>query len=142
MLAPAQQVLAFHSHLFALRTQRESCPAGPSGYRRYFVNSDCHDRKETDQKGSTPIVVRVTPDEKAVIESLAKQTGHSTSAYLRLLGQGYVPKSIIDHGKVMELARINGDLGRLGGLLKLWLTNDARTAQFGEEHPAGRACAN
>jgi hypothetical protein len=32
----------------------------------------------------------------------------------------------------MELARINGDLGRLGGLLKLWLTNDARTAQFGE----------
>jgi hypothetical protein len=24
-----------------------------------------------------------------------------------------------------------GDLGRLGGLLKLWLTNDARTAQFG-----------
>ena len=31
-----------------------------------------------------------------------------------------------------ELARINGDLGRLGGLLKLWLTNDARTAEFGE----------
>jgi len=88
--------------------------------------------KKPTRKGSTPIVVRVTPDEKAVIESLAKQTGHSTSAYLRLLGQGYVPKSIVDHGKVMELARINGDLGRLGGLLKLWLTNDARTAQFGE----------
>ena len=31
-----------------------------------------------------------------------------------------------------ELARINGDLGRLAGLLKLWLTNDARTARFGE----------
>lgn len=31
-----------------------------------------------------------------------------------------------------DLARINGDLGRLGGLLKLWLTNDARVAQFGE----------
>lgn len=28
--------------------------------------------------------------------------------------------------------RINGDLGRLGGLLKLWLTNDERTAEFGE----------
>lgn len=51
VLAPAQQVLAFHSHLFALRTQRESCPAGPSGYRRYFVNYGCHDRKETNQKG-------------------------------------------------------------------------------------------
>ncbi|WP_262966151.1 conjugal transfer transcriptional regulator TraJ [Methylobacter psychrophilus] len=88
--------------------------------------------KKPTRKGSTPIVVRVTPDEKAVIESLAKQTGHSMSAYLRLLGQGYVPKSIVDHGQVMELARINGDLGRLGGLLKLWLSNDARTAQFGE----------
>jgi hypothetical protein len=74
--------------------------------------------KKPTRKGSTPIVVRVTPDEKAEIEALAKQTGHSTSAYLRLLGQGYVPKSIIDHSKVMELARINGDLGRLGGAIK------------------------
>ena len=88
--------------------------------------------KKPTRKGSTPIVVRVTPDEKALIESYAQQTGQSTSAYLRLLGQGYVPKSIMDYGKVMELARINGDLGRLGGLLKLWLTNDVRTAQFGE----------
>ena len=79
--------------------------------------------KKPTRKGSTPIVVRVTPDEKAIIESYAQQTGQSTSAYLRLLGQGYVPKSIMDYGKVMELARINGDLGRLGGLLKLWLTN-------------------
>jgi hypothetical protein len=41
-------------------------------------------------------------------------------------------RGIVDHKQVEELARINGDLGRLGGLLKLWLTNDARTAQFGE----------
>jgi hypothetical protein len=88
--------------------------------------------KKPTRKGSTPIVVRVTPDEKAEIDSLARQTGQSTSAYLRLLGQGYVPKSIVDHGKVIELARINGDLGRLGGLIKLWLSNDVRTAQFGE----------
>ena len=88
--------------------------------------------KKAIRKGNTPIYVWVTPDEKAVIESFAKQTGHSTSAYLRRLGQGYVPKSIVDHGQVMELARINGDLGRLGGLLKLWLSNDARTARFGE----------
>ena len=88
--------------------------------------------KKPTRKKSTPIVVRVTPDEKALIDTFARQTGHSTSSYLRLLGQGYVPKSIIDHGQVMELARINGDLGRLGGLIKLWLTNDVRTAQFGE----------
>lgn len=38
----------------------------------------------------------------------------------------------MDFEQVRELARINGDLGRLGGLLKLWLTNDVRTAQFSE----------
>ena len=40
----------------------------------------------------------------------------------------------MDNRKVLELARskINGDLERLGGLLKLWLINDARTAQFGD----------
>jgi len=87
--------------------------------------------KET-RKGSNPIRVWVTPDEKALIEAHARQTGHSTSAYLRFLGLGYVPKSIVDNQKVIELVKINGDLGRLGGLLKLWLTNDARTAQFGD----------
>ena len=47
-LKPAQ---VFHFHLFALGTQGEFCPAGPSGCRRYFVNCGCHDRKETNQKG-------------------------------------------------------------------------------------------
>jgi hypothetical protein len=51
VLAPAQQVLALHVHLFALGTQRESCSARPSGSRRTFVNGGCHGRKETDQKG-------------------------------------------------------------------------------------------
>ncbi len=88
--------------------------------------------KNETRKGSNPIRVWVTPEEKALIEANARQTGHSTSAYLRLLGLGYAPKSITDNEKVLELAKINGDLGRLGGLLKLWLTNDARTAQFGE----------
>ena len=88
--------------------------------------------KKITRKDSPPISVWVTPDEKNLIESYAKQTGQSTSAYLRQLGQGYVPKSIMDYGKIIELARINGDLGRLGGLIKLWLTNDVRTAQYGE----------
>jgi hypothetical protein len=88
--------------------------------------------KKLTRKGSTPIVVRVTPDEKATIEGYARQTGRSTSGYLRLLGLGYAPKSLVDHSEVERLAKINGDLGRLGGLLKLWLTNDVRTAQYGE----------
>ena len=45
---------------------------------------------------------------------------------------GYQVRGILDHKRVEELARINGDLGRLGGLLKLWLTDDARAMAFGE----------
>ena len=96
------------------------------------MKQDKPKEKKPTRKGSTPIVVRVTPDEKAAIEEFSRQTGRSMSAYLRMLGLGYVPKSLVDNDRVMELAKINGDLGRLGGLLKLWLTNDVRTAQFGE----------
>ena len=38
---------------------------------------------------------------------------------------------ILDYQRVDDLARINGDLGRLGGLLKLWLTNDEKLAIYG-----------
>ena len=56
----------------------------------------------------------------------------SLSAFLLTVGQGYKITGIVDFEQVREMARINGDLGRLGGLLKLWLTNDVRTAKFGE----------
>jgi hypothetical protein len=75
--------------------------------------------------------VPVRPDEAEEIKRLAGAAGTSVAAYLRNVGLGYQVKSILDHKRVEELARINGDLGRLGGLLKLWLTNDARTAAFG-----------
>ena len=52
------------------------------------------------------------------------------STYLLNVGIGYQIKGIVDNNEVEKLAKINGDLGRLGGLLKLWLTNDERTAHF------------
>lgn len=82
------------------------------------------------RKGNTPIYVWVTPEEKAAIQSLARTTGGSTSAFLRTLGLGYEPKCILDNLQVDALLRINADLGRLGGLLKLWLNHDPRTAKF------------
>lgn len=56
----------------------------------------------------------------------------SVACFLREVGQGYRVKGVVDYHQVRELARINGDLGRLGGLLKLWLSNDERTAHVGE----------
>ena len=70
--------------------------------------------------------VPVSADEGQQIEELAKQTGMSIAAYLRLVGIGHQPRSMIDVDQARELVRVNGDLGRLGGLLKLWLTDDAK----------------
>lgn len=76
--------------------------------------------------------VPVLPDEEVAIKKMAASAGLPVAAYLRNVGLGYQVRGILDNKRVEELARINGDLGRLGGLLKLWLTDDPRTARFGE----------
>lgn len=85
------------------------------------------------RKNSPPIKVYCLPVERLAIEQQAKAAGLSLSAYLMNVGLGYQVPGILDNQRVEELARINGDLGRLGGLLKLWLSDDARTAHFTPE---------
>jgi hypothetical protein len=75
--------------------------------------------------------VPVLPEEEAAIKQMAAASGLPVAAYLRKTGLGYRVRSILDNQQVEELARINGDLGRLGGLLKLWLTDDPRAARYG-----------
>lgn len=82
------------------------------------------------RKSSPPIKVYCLPDERAAVEAKAHAAGLSLSAYLLRVGMGYEIQGILDHRRVHDLAKVNGDLGRLGGLLKLWLTNDARVAEF------------
>ena len=89
---------------------------------------------QKNRKDYQPIKVYCFPDERQTIEQQAQSTGLSKSSYLLRVGMGYHIRSIVDHRQVEELVKINGDLGRLGGLLKLWLSNgkavpgiDART---------------
>lgn len=82
------------------------------------------------RKSSPPIKVYCLPDERAAVQAKADAAGLSLSAYLLRVGMGYEIQGILDHRRVHDLAKVNGDLGRLGGLLKLWLTNDARVAEF------------
>ncbi|MBA4143579.1 MAG: conjugal transfer transcriptional regulator TraJ [Nitrosospira sp.] len=70
--------------------------------------------------------VPVLPEEATVIKAQAQSAGLPVAAYLRNVGLGMEVKSVLDYERIEDLARINGDLGRLGGLLKLWLTNDER----------------
>ncbi len=80
------------------------------------------------RKNSPPIKVYCLPEERADVQAKADAAGLSLSAYLLRVGMGYDVGGIVDVAQVQELARVNGDLGRLGGLLKLWLTNDERLA--------------
>lgn len=68
-----------------------------------------------------PIKVFVSEEERAEIGRLAASANLSLSAYLRAAGLNQRVRSIIDIGAVTELAKVNGDLGRVAGLLKLWL---------------------
>jgi hypothetical protein len=88
--------------------------------------------KRTTRRNSTSIRVYCLPEEHLQIEANAKAAGLSMSTYLLNIGLGYQIKGIVDNNEVEKLAKVNGDLGRLGGLLKLWLTNDERTANFSE----------
>lgn len=92
-----------------------------------------NEKKIPGKKRSHHLRVPVFDDEKETIESQALRAGMSVARYLREVGQGYQIRGIVDCEQVRELARINGDMGRLGGLLKLWLTDDVRAAKFGHE---------
>ncbi|HYG87242.1 MAG TPA: conjugal transfer protein TraJ [Azospirillum sp.] len=85
----------------------------------------------TDQltrRAQPPIKVRPLPAERAALKANADVAGLPLSAYLLAAGLGGTIKSVVDLDHVGDLARINSDLGRLGGLLKLWLTMEERFA--------------
>ncbi len=85
--------------------------------------------RETRQKRlRVPVLIK----EEAEIKAKAQDAGLSVAEYLRNLGLGYQVPSVIDNRQVDALLKINGDLGRLGGLIKLWLTNDERTQLIGK----------
>ncbi|WP_226669051.1 plasmid mobilization protein [Microbulbifer aggregans] len=75
------------------------------------------------RKRETVIKVRCTDSEKEQIQAKAAQVSiPSLSRYLRELGMGHTPKSTLDAQTILQLVKVAGDQGRLGGLLKWWLS--------------------
>ena len=68
------------------------------------------------------IEVWCNDDELERIKANAENTRLSHSEFLRTLGNGYEPKSTFDREAIGKLAKLHADQGRLGGLLKLWLS--------------------
>ena len=86
--------------------------------------------KTPTRKNGRHLRVPVLPDEEIQIKSNAAIAGLSIAEYLRRVSLGYQIQSIVDKDYVLQLSKINADQGRLGGLLKLWLTQDLRVAHF------------
>ena len=89
--------------------------------------------KLQEQKRTKSIILRVSEDEKKLIEENANRTGYGVSAYLRNLGLGHEPTSKIDQKSVLDLLKVNADLARLGGLLKLWLSQEGFSDEIGDQ---------
>lgn len=90
-------------------------------------------QKET-RRRNPPLKVYCLETERKAIENNATAAGKSTSEFLRAVGTGYRVESVLDIQLTRELIRLNADQGRLGGLLKLMLTNHERfEGRRGEE---------
>ncbi len=72
------------------------------------------------------IKVWVSDEEKRAIEAHADACALSASNYLRNLGMNAPIPSQLDRASVVDLSHTAGDIGRLGGLLKRWLSHDER----------------
>ena len=66
--------------------------------------------------------IRFNEEEIEAIEKNAADCGEALAPFLRKVGAGYTVKGVVDQKAILDLLKANGDLGRLGGLLKLWLS--------------------
>jgi len=86
------------------------------------------------RKRNFQIKVRVDATEKALLQNRAKSCGVSAASFLRDLALAYPLTSVVDQHALDELIKARADLGRLGGLFKLWLTKSEEykaTAKIG-----------
>lgn len=80
-------------------------------------------KKNIGPRSGQRIPVKVTAAEKEAIERTARKVRLPASTLMRNLALGYSPPSRVDQETFLELFRLRGDLGRIGGLLKLWLVD-------------------
>lgn len=88
-------------------------------------------QQPTSLKDAQQLRVPVMPADKLAIEANAAEAGLTVAAYLRTVGLKKAVTSNLDLQAVSELARVAADQGRLGGLLKLFLTLDDKLEQLG-----------
>lgn len=82
--------------------------------------------KSSPRRKMSPLKVYCLDEERARILRNAMATGKSVSEYMRSVSLGYQVPSNVNAEQAQELIRLRGDMGRLGGLLKMLLSNEER----------------
>lgn len=91
-----------------------------------------HETKTKKAKAEPRIQVNLRLPQ-SLADSLAAQadkTGLSRNELMLKILAGRPTETAADWAMVKALIKTNGDMGRVGGLLKMWLADDKRTARF------------
>lgn len=70
------------------------------------------------------MTIRVSQEEIELIDQKAMECAMTRSQFVRQSAIGVIPRSKFDKKVVHQLFLLHGDIGRLGGLLKLWLSRN------------------
>jgi len=73
----------------------------------------------------TALRAYLTPEEYQAVKTKASQARLSVSAYVKAICLGHELKSAADQEAILALLKVKADLGRLGGLLKLGLSENS-----------------
>lgn len=89
-----------------------------------------NDNKQKKNNKYEQIHFRISQEDKEIISENARKCNLTVGEYLRQVGCGYTPKNNEHLERIHDLIIVNGDLGRLGGLLKLWLTDQLKVSYY------------
>ncbi|OCS24159.1 DNA transfer protein, partial [Campylobacter fetus subsp. venerealis cfvB10] len=70
------------------------------------------------------IAIRVSEKEYEILKEKSENYGLTISRFLRDLSLNYPITCIVDQKAAIDMLKIAGDLGRLGGLFKHWLVGN------------------
>lgn len=94
--------------------------------------------KENNKVRKVYIKVYVSPEDKFEIKNRARSLGLTDSTFLRNLGLGFRPTSMLDQDAILELAKINSAQSRLGNLMALALKNPEKMSLYGDKDVANK----
>lgn len=81
-------------------------------------------RPKADNPRDKFVAVWCTAQEKERIKEKAEMCGTKSGPFIRDLSLEYPLRSMVDQYALDQLLQARADLGRLGGLFKLWLTKN------------------